>query len=147
MLALPAAADPISSTLPTGSVAAPEIQNPPPWPTGMSRKISPQRVPKLARSACETHREWIEATPAQRRGDLRGGHARIYAALQQREALFAAGCDGRSQSNLTAPTLIGSDVILRIFERDLEIRDIATLVLLRRRHRSECPDHAPAVVQ
>jgi len=39
----------------TGS-GEPADQNPPPWPPAPESKI-----PKLARSACESHREWIEA--------------------------------------------------------------------------------------
>jgi transposase len=44
-----------SPTPATGS-GGPTDQNPPPWPPGVEGKI-----PKLARSACECHREWIEA--------------------------------------------------------------------------------------
>ena len=49
-----------SSTLATGSVAAPEVQNPPPRPPAFPAQKAPP-VPILARSACEPHREWIEA--------------------------------------------------------------------------------------
>jgi transposase len=44
-----------SPTPATGS-GGPADQNPPPWPPGLEGKI-----PKLARSACECHRDWIEA--------------------------------------------------------------------------------------
>jgi transposase len=44
-----------SPTPATGS-GGPADQNPPPWPPGLEDKI-----PKLARSACECHRDWIEA--------------------------------------------------------------------------------------
>jgi transposase/5S rRNA maturation endonuclease (ribonuclease M5) len=44
-----------SPTPATGS-GGPTDQNPPPWPPA-----SEARLPKLARSACECHREWIEA--------------------------------------------------------------------------------------
>lgn len=52
--------DPNSSTLATGSIAQPEIQTPPPRPPAIAAEIS-RVAPKLARSACEPHREWIEA--------------------------------------------------------------------------------------
>jgi transposase len=61
MLAPTVDSDPNSSTLATGSVVQPEIQIPPPWPPAISAGISPRVMPKLARSACEPHREWIEA--------------------------------------------------------------------------------------
>jgi hypothetical protein len=48
-----------SSTLATGSLVAPEGENPPPRPPATSRPIEPKRIPKLARSACEPHREWM----------------------------------------------------------------------------------------
>lgn len=44
-----------NSPMATGS-AGPEGQNPPPWP--------PAQAPKTARSACEPHRQWIEAQVA-----------------------------------------------------------------------------------
>src|ERR1039457_5679446 len=50
-----------NSTLATGPVVQAEIQNPPPRPPGISAGISPIVAPTLARSACEPHREWIEA--------------------------------------------------------------------------------------
>jgi transposase len=50
---LPATADPNSPTLATGSEGA-AGQIPPPRPP------APAAIPKLARSACESHREWIE---------------------------------------------------------------------------------------
>ena len=61
MLAPTVDSDPNSSTLATGSVVQPEIQNPPPRPPAISAGISSRVMPKLARSACEPHREWIEA--------------------------------------------------------------------------------------
>jgi len=56
-----AGGDSNSSTPATGPVGAPEVENPPPWPPAISRQMEPKRIPKLARSACEAHREWIEA--------------------------------------------------------------------------------------
>ena len=50
-----------SSTPATGSLVAAEIENPPPRPPAICGEIEPKRMPKLARSACEPHREWIEA--------------------------------------------------------------------------------------
>ena len=52
--------DPNSSTLATGSVPAPEVQNPPPRPPAFATENAPT-APSLVRSACESHREWIEA--------------------------------------------------------------------------------------
>lgn len=51
---------PNSSTPATGSMVQPEIQIPPPRPPAFAAAIS-SVTPKLARSACEPHREWIEA--------------------------------------------------------------------------------------
>lgn len=48
-----------SSTLATGSIGAPEVQNPPPRPPAISAEKAVVTI--LARSACEPHREWIEA--------------------------------------------------------------------------------------
>jgi transposase len=56
-----AGGDPNSSTLATSSGVEQEIQIPPPRPPAISAEISPIVAPKLARSACEPHREWIEA--------------------------------------------------------------------------------------
>jgi transposase len=53
--------DPNSSTPATGLLVGGEIENPPPRPPGISAGISSQVIPKLARSACEPYREWIEA--------------------------------------------------------------------------------------
>jgi transposase len=53
-----------SPTLATGSPSSSEAQNPPPWPpalTAAGAPISGAVIPKHARSACEGHREWIEA--------------------------------------------------------------------------------------
>ena len=61
MLAPSADGDPNSSTLATASPVGAEIQIPPPWPPAFSARISSSVAPKLARSACEPHREWIEA--------------------------------------------------------------------------------------
>ncbi len=61
MLAPAADGEPNSSTPATGSPDAEEIQIPPPRPPAISAEISPSVAPKLARSACEPHREWIEA--------------------------------------------------------------------------------------
>jgi transposase len=58
MLAPPADGESNSST---GSPMAEEIEIPPPRPPAISAEISPSVAPKLARSACEPHREWIEA--------------------------------------------------------------------------------------
>jgi transposase len=55
-----AGGDSNSSTLATGSAAAQEVQNPPPRPPAFPAQKAPP-VPILARSACEAHREWIEA--------------------------------------------------------------------------------------
>jgi transposase len=60
VLALAIEEDPNSSTLATGPVVQPQIQIPPPRPPAFTAPISPV-APKLARSACEPHREWIEA--------------------------------------------------------------------------------------
>ncbi len=49
-----------SSTLATGSIPAPEIQNPPPRPPAFAAEM-PSAPPIVARSACEPHRKWIEA--------------------------------------------------------------------------------------
>ena len=49
-----------SSTLATGSIRAPEVQNPPPRPPALAAEKQ-ATAPILARSACEQHREWIEA--------------------------------------------------------------------------------------
>jgi transposase len=47
----------------TGSIpqktASSAVENPPPWPP--AAPVQSTRSPKEARSACETHREWIEA--------------------------------------------------------------------------------------
>ncbi len=49
-----------SSTPATGSLGALAVENPPPWPPAFpAEKV--RLAPKLARSACERHREWIEA--------------------------------------------------------------------------------------
>jgi transposase len=56
-----AGGDSNSSTPATGPLVAPDVENPPPWPPAISPQIAPKRIPKLARSACEAHREWIEA--------------------------------------------------------------------------------------
>ena len=49
-----------SSTPATGSGAEAEAQNPPPWPPAFPvEKASPPAI--VARSACEPHRDWIEA--------------------------------------------------------------------------------------
>jgi hypothetical protein len=61
MLAPAADGEPNSSTPATGSPDAAEIQIPLPRPPAISAEISPSVAPKLARSACEPHREWIEA--------------------------------------------------------------------------------------
>jgi transposase len=50
-----------SSTPATGSLVAAGSENPPPRPPAICGEIEPKRMPKLARSACEPHREWIEA--------------------------------------------------------------------------------------
>jgi transposase len=55
-----AASDSNSSTLATGSSVAPEVQNPPPRPPAFPAEKS-LAAPALARSACEPHRDWIEA--------------------------------------------------------------------------------------
>lgn len=57
----PAGADPSSSAPATGSGIESEIQIPPPRPPAISAGISLIVTPKIARSACEPHREWIEA--------------------------------------------------------------------------------------
>lgn len=62
--------DPNSSTLATGSGVEPEIQIPPRRPPAVSAGISPIVAPKLARSACEPHREWIEAQVRLRRNAM-----------------------------------------------------------------------------
>jgi transposase len=55
-----AGGDSNSSTLATGSIAAPEVQNPLPRPPAFpAEKVS--APPTAARSACEPHRTWIEA--------------------------------------------------------------------------------------
>jgi len=54
-----AAGDSNSSTLATGSIAALEVQNPPPRPPAFPAEKA--AAPIVARSACEPHREWIEA--------------------------------------------------------------------------------------
>jgi transposase len=51
---------PTSSTPATGAMVEPEIQLPPPRPPAIAAVIAPA-PPKLARSACEPHREWIQA--------------------------------------------------------------------------------------
>jgi hypothetical protein len=59
-----AAAAANSSTLATGSGPPGVAENPPPWPpaaTAVGAPIPPPVVPAYARSACEGHREWIEA--------------------------------------------------------------------------------------
>ena len=54
------AGDSNSSTLAPGSIAAAEVQNPPPRPPAFpAEKAAAPSI--LARSACEPHREWIEA--------------------------------------------------------------------------------------
>jgi transposase len=61
---IPSAVEANSPTLATGSSALREVQNPPPWPpapTAASAGIAGPSMPQLARSACEEHREWIEA--------------------------------------------------------------------------------------
>lgn len=60
MLAAALEGDPNSSTPATGSMVQPELQIPPPRPPAFAAAIAP-RTPKIARSACEPHREWIEA--------------------------------------------------------------------------------------
>jgi transposase len=55
-----AGGDSNSSTLATGSIAAPEVQNPPPRPPAFAAEKA-SSLPIVARSACEPHREWIEA--------------------------------------------------------------------------------------
>ena len=53
-----------SPTLATGSVEVLEGENPPPRPpaaTPAQAEISAPAIPQYARSACEDHREWIEA--------------------------------------------------------------------------------------
>ncbi len=55
------AAESNSSTLATGSVDLADFQIPPPRPPAIAAEIVPPSMPKLARSACEPHREWIEA--------------------------------------------------------------------------------------
>ena len=61
MVAVAVAAESNSSTLATGSGELPDFQIPPPRPTAICAEISLRAMPKLARSACEPHREWIEA--------------------------------------------------------------------------------------
>jgi len=65
-----AEAEPNSSTLATGSPTGPEIENPPPRPPAISREISPKVVLPPARSACEPHRQWIEAQVRLRRNAM-----------------------------------------------------------------------------
>jgi transposase len=60
MLAAALEGDPNSSTPATGSMVQPELQIPPPRPPAFAAAIAPA-TPKIARSACEPHREWIEA--------------------------------------------------------------------------------------
>ena len=55
-----AASDSNSSTLATGSSVALEVQNPPPRPPAFPAEKA-LVAPALARSACEPHRDWIEA--------------------------------------------------------------------------------------
>jgi len=53
-----------SPTLATGSGPPGAAENPPPWPpaaTAVGAPIPPPVAPAYARSACEGHREWIEA--------------------------------------------------------------------------------------
>ncbi len=54
------AAEPNSSTLATGSGELPGFQIPPPRPPAIAAEIATQAKRKLARSACEPDREWIE---------------------------------------------------------------------------------------
>ena len=61
MVGAAVAAESNSSTLATGSGELPEFQIPPPWPPAICAEIVPPAIPKRARSACEAHREWIEA--------------------------------------------------------------------------------------
>jgi transposase len=55
-----AAGDSNSSTPATGSLGVLAVENPPPWPPAFPAETV-RLAPKLARSACEGHREWIEA--------------------------------------------------------------------------------------
>jgi transposase len=53
-----------SPTPATGSVAGVAAENPPPWPPALAAVGATKSavvVPKHARSACESHRDWIEA--------------------------------------------------------------------------------------
>lgn len=65
-----AGGDSNSSIPTTGSGVQPEIQIPPPRPPAISAGISPIVAPKLARSACEPAREWIEAQVRLRRNAM-----------------------------------------------------------------------------
>jgi transposase len=67
MVAAAIAAEANSSTLATGSGELPDFQIPPPRPPAIAAEIAPPVIPKLARSACEPYREWIEAQVRLRR--------------------------------------------------------------------------------
>ncbi|MCC6198055.1 MAG: hypothetical protein IT518_26685 [Burkholderiales bacterium] len=53
-----------NSPIPATGPAGPVGQIPPPWPTAQAAAATPgtsqPKLPAHARSACETHREWIE---------------------------------------------------------------------------------------
>lgn len=61
MVSAAAAIESNSSTLATGSGEVWGAQIPPPRPPAIFAQIASPTIPKLARSACEPHREWIEA--------------------------------------------------------------------------------------
>ena len=61
MAATALASESNSSTLATGSADPGDVQNPPPRPPAIAAEIAAPAIPKMARSACEPHREWIEA--------------------------------------------------------------------------------------
>jgi transposase len=64
-----AAGDSNSFTLSAGPIAAGEVQNPPPRPPAFAAE-KPVVAPIGARSACEPHREWIEAQVRLRRNAM-----------------------------------------------------------------------------
>lgn len=57
---IPAIGRPANSPMATGSSGW-AVETPPPRPPGLATDASPNRLPAHARSACESHREWIEA--------------------------------------------------------------------------------------
>ena len=61
MIAAAVSGESNSSTLATGSEELAEFQNPPPRPPAIAAEIAVPGIPQRARSACEPHREWIEA--------------------------------------------------------------------------------------